>query len=176
VKKIFKGVDADANNSINYNEFLAATLETTGRIETHRLRDVFDRLDTSRSGTITRDDLKTILSNEGKYKGKKGKLLLDEEVEDIFAELGKENDESIKFREFVQLFDERRRTLAGSMRACTRRRVLEESDDDDDDYFENAIIPGGVYSFESCHTTPSTYMYDKNTKALHKVGSLIKGS
>lgn len=175
MKKIFKGVDADANNSINYNEFLAATLETRGRIETHRLRDVFDRLDVSRSGTITRDDLKEILSKKGgKWKGKKGRLLLDEEVEEIFAELAKENEDEINFREFVQLFEERRRSLASSMRSCTRQRVLEDSDDDDD--FEDAIIPGGSHSIDSCHTTPSTYMYDKNTKALRKVGSLIKGS
>lgn len=176
VKKIFKGVDADANNSINYVEFLAATLETRGRIEAHRLRDVFDRMDVSHSGTITRDDLFEILSkNGGKGKGKKGRLMLEEEVEEIFAELATENENEINFKEFVQLFEQKRRSLASSMRSCTRRRFFEDSDDDDD-MFEDAIIPGGVHTVDSCHTTPSTYMYDKKTKNLRKVGSLIKGS
>lgn len=176
VKKIFKGVDADANNSISYNEFLAAALETRGRIEVHRLRDVFDRLDVSRSGTITRDDLFEILSKNGASKGKRGRLLLEEEVEEIFAELATENENEINFKEFVQLFEQRRRSLASSMRSCTRRRVLEEDSDDDGDMFEDAIIPGGVHSVESCHTTPSTYMYDKKTRALRTVGSMMKGS
>ena len=177
VKKIFKGVDADANNSINYVEFLAATLETRGRIEAHRLRDVFDRLDVSTSGTITRADLFEILSKNGrKGKGKKGRLMLEEEVEEIFAELATENENEINFKEFVQLFEQRRRSLASSMRNCSRRRVLEDDSDDDDDMFEDAIIPGGVHTVDSYHTTPSTYMYDKNTKNLRKVGSLIKGS
>ena len=177
VKKIFKGVDADANNSISYNEFLAAALETRGRIEVHRLRDVFDRLDISHSGTITRDDLFEILSkNGGKGKGKRGRLMLEEEVEEIFAELATENENEINFKEFVQLFEQRRRSLASSMRSCTRRRVLEEDSDDDGDMFEDAIIPGGIHSVESCHTTPSTYMYDKKTRALRTVRSIMRGS
>ena len=177
VKQIFKDVDADANNSIDYNEWLAATLETRGRIEAHRLREVFDRLDVSHSGTITREDLFETLSKSGSAgKGKKGRLLLEGEVEEIFAELATANENEINFREFVQLFEQRRRSLASSMRNLTRRHVLEEdSDNDDDGLFEDAIIPGGSYTMESSHVKPSAYMYDKRTRALRKVGSIIKG-
>lgn len=46
----------DVNNygGINYTEFLAATLETQGRIETGRLAEAFDRFDVDNTGCITK--------------------------------------------------------------------------------------------------------------------------
>lgn len=46
--------DVNKYGAINYTEFLAATLETKGRIETGRVAEAFDRFDASNSGYITK--------------------------------------------------------------------------------------------------------------------------
>ena len=53
--EMFQSVDVNNNGVIYYNEFLAATLETQGRIAEVRLAEAFDRLDSDGSGFIGKE-------------------------------------------------------------------------------------------------------------------------
>ena len=48
---------------IEYTEFIAATLETQGRIEQERIAEAFDRLDTNHSGFISKSNLRQFLGS-----------------------------------------------------------------------------------------------------------------
>jgi len=54
IDTIFQKLDVNNYGGINYTEFLAATLETQGRIETGRLAEAFDRFDVDNTGNITK--------------------------------------------------------------------------------------------------------------------------
>lgn len=51
IRAIFASVDVDNGNELNFNEFLAATLERR-QLDDMRLKLAFDRLDFDHSGTI----------------------------------------------------------------------------------------------------------------------------
>ena len=54
MEEIFAKIDVSNTHQIEYKEFLAATIETRGRIEEERLAEAFDRIDSDDSGYITR--------------------------------------------------------------------------------------------------------------------------
>ena len=49
---------------IEYTEFLAAALETQGRIEEERIAEAFDRLDCDHSGYISKANLRDFLGTK----------------------------------------------------------------------------------------------------------------
>lgn len=51
IHALFASVDVDNGNAVNFNEFLAATLERR-ELDERRLKLAFDRLDYDHSGTI----------------------------------------------------------------------------------------------------------------------------
>lgn len=61
--KIFKSLDVNRNNEINFTEFLAACLESQGELAEYRIAEAFDLLDSDDSGFISRDNLRRILGN-----------------------------------------------------------------------------------------------------------------
>lgn len=63
IEAIFRSVDINRTNVINYTEFLAATLETKGSIEEYRLAEAFDQMDSDDSGYISRDNLRQLLGS-----------------------------------------------------------------------------------------------------------------
>jgi len=69
VNRIFRSVDVNNNNVINYTEFLAACLEAQGDLAEYRIAEAFDLLDSDDSGYISRDNLRAILGEhvEEKY-------------------------------------------------------------------------------------------------------------
>jgi len=64
VDKLFADLDVDETGLIHYTEFLASTVEAMGNIETEKLEEAFDRLDTDNSGFITIENLKEILGDD----------------------------------------------------------------------------------------------------------------
>jgi len=94
VQKIFDSVDTGHDNEIYYLEFLAATIEARGRITEERLADAFDRLDCDDSGTISRENFKSIL----------GKEYSDEKVDEFLREVDEDGDGVISFKEFMKYF------------------------------------------------------------------------
>lgn len=93
IEEIFRKVDINQTNVINYTEFLAATLETQGVIEEYRLSECFDQMDSDDSGYISRENLRDLL---GKHSSESFIDLLMEE-----ADLKK--DGRISYEEFIQV-------------------------------------------------------------------------
>lgn len=68
VTKIFKSLDVNRNNEINFTEFLAACLEAQGDFAEYRIAEAFDLLDSNDSGYISRDNLRKILGDNADEK------------------------------------------------------------------------------------------------------------
>lgn len=96
IMEIFKKVDVNRTNVINYTEFLAATLETQGSIEEYRLAEAFDALDSDDSGYISRENLRNILGERGD----------DDLIDRLLAEVDTGRDGRISYEEFLQLFSQ----------------------------------------------------------------------
>lgn len=94
IKAIFRKVDVNQTDVINYTEFLAATLETQGAIDEYRLAEAFDALDDDDSGYISRENLRNILGSRSDEK------LLDQ----LIAEADFHKDGRVSYEEFLQLF------------------------------------------------------------------------
>jgi calcium-dependent protein kinase len=99
--RMFASVDVNQDgDSIYFTEFLAATLETQGRIEEHRLAEAFDRFDEDDSGYISRKNLKNIL----------GKNCTEAYLDKLMAEADRNNDGQIEYEEFLALFMNQKRS------------------------------------------------------------------
>eukprot|EP01029_Cantina_marsupialis_P007704 TRINITY_DN1872_c1_g1_i3.p1 TRINITY_DN1872_c1_g1~~TRINITY_DN1872_c1_g1_i3.p1 ORF type:complete len:510 (+),score=122.78 TRINITY_DN1872_c1_g1_i3:55-1584(+) len=59
----FKLLDQDESGNISWSEFLAATLELRSMVNENSLKVAFNRLDVGKSGKITTEDLRTIISD-----------------------------------------------------------------------------------------------------------------
>jgi len=94
LEEIFDGLDDDEDGTIYYSEFIAATLETRGRIKENRLAEAFDRIDSDDSGYISKKDLMSLLGND--YTEERANLIIDQ------ADVN--NDGKISFNEFLNAF------------------------------------------------------------------------
>eukprot|EP00343_Euplotes_focardii_P003290 CAMPEP_0205809560 /NCGR_PEP_ID=MMETSP0205-20121125/13832_1 /ASSEMBLY_ACC=CAM_ASM_000278 /TAXON_ID=36767 /ORGANISM="Euplotes focardii, Strain TN1" /LENGTH=60 /DNA_ID=CAMNT_0053086997 /DNA_START=1110 /DNA_END=1289 /DNA_ORIENTATION=+ len=52
IEEILKAVDTDKNGAINYNEFIAATLNIKLMTDKGKLKKLFDIIDINKDGTI----------------------------------------------------------------------------------------------------------------------------
>lgn len=96
--QIFRKVDVNRNNVINYTEFLAAALETQGTIEEYRLAEAFDQMDSDDSGYISHEDLRRIL----------GESADEAYIDQLIAEADFKKDGRISYEEFLQVFAEKK--------------------------------------------------------------------
>lgn len=94
IDDMFRSVDVDDNGLIYYNEFLASTLESQGQLAELRLAEAFDRLDSDGSGFISKEDLLSILGNEGS----------EEYINQLIDEVDYEKDGKISYQEFIIAF------------------------------------------------------------------------
>jgi calcium-dependent protein kinase len=53
IEDVFRGIDVDSSGTINYTEFIAATLEEHGRIEEQRIAEAFDLFDVEGKGHVS---------------------------------------------------------------------------------------------------------------------------
>lgn len=95
INELFKNVDVNKSGSIDYTEFLAATLEAHISIEEDRIREAFQVFDRSNTGYISRDDLRQIL----------GKNTDPSYVESLINGADRNNDNQISWSEFKILFE-----------------------------------------------------------------------
>ena len=63
LKQIVNAADIDKDGNINYNEFIAATLNTRMAITEESVRDVFEKLDTDNSGYLDPSELKEAIKD-----------------------------------------------------------------------------------------------------------------
>lgn len=82
---------ASHSGSIDYEEFLAATLNSRKLENEEQLLKAFEHFDTDNSGTITRDELKEALHKYGES---------EENITKLLKEVDKDGDGQIDYEEF----------------------------------------------------------------------------
>ncbi|OMJ95641.1 hypothetical protein SteCoe_887 [Stentor coeruleus] len=94
IKKIIKEIDADKNGSIDYSEFLIATMNRDKLLSAERLEMVFKAFDSNGCGRITGDDIKELIEShemEDSYWNK------------IVAEVDANGDGGVDLKEFKDM-------------------------------------------------------------------------
>lgn len=95
IESVFADLDLDKTGFIKYSEFLAAALKEQTFLEDDRVVDAFNKLDTDHNGTITRENLKSILGNE----------LNDDAIDRMIAEADFHKDGVIHLDEFRMMME-----------------------------------------------------------------------
>lgn len=70
VRTIMQEMDEDSSGSIDYDEFITATINLNMLDREEKMREAFKRFDTDNSGTITLDELLAGLSGQGRPRPK----------------------------------------------------------------------------------------------------------
>lgn len=65
IDALFKRLDFNKNGTINYSEFLAATVDKKLALTKQNLQFAFHHFDTDNEGYITKDDLKEVFRRQG---------------------------------------------------------------------------------------------------------------
>ncbi|GAX21469.1 hypothetical protein FisN_10Hh048 [Fistulifera solaris] len=92
IAKIFKSLDVNRNDAVNFTEFLAACLEAQGDLAEYRIAEAFDLLDFDDTGYITRDNLRKLL---GGYSS-------ENYIDRLLAEAGSNG--KISYKDFLNVF------------------------------------------------------------------------
>ena len=94
VDAMFKAVDIDGNGSIDYTEFVMATMNEKDLITNERLKAAFRLFDKDGSGTISPDEIKEVLGL-----GENDNEMIDK----LISEVDENNDGEIQFEEFCAM-------------------------------------------------------------------------
>lgn len=82
---MMKQMDVDKNSQINYNEFLAASINVQEHLTQKKLDSLFAQFDQDGTGQITAEGIKKAMS-------KFGMSITDEEIKAIMQEHDEDND------------------------------------------------------------------------------------
>jgi len=99
LKNILAGVDCDGSGSIEYKEFLAATLDKKHYLQEDALWSAFCVFDRNGDGKICMDELRHVLEDDSVGELIPGK----QSVEEIMKEIDVDGSGEIEFDEFVQM-------------------------------------------------------------------------
>lgn len=106
VETIMSSMDVDKSGSIDYSEFLAATIDRSIYLQEERLYAAFKTFDIDGSGKISSTELSSVLGRE--------RIDLDQNFwEEIIKEADTNNDGEIDFHEFLELMSQRKLNLRG---------------------------------------------------------------
>lgn len=94
-EELFKRVDTDNNQEIEYTEFLAAALVGHAQVHGDVLRKTFASFDRNSDGSISCDELKCVL----------GDTFSDQDIEDLLEEADTSGDGKLDFDEFLAYFE-----------------------------------------------------------------------
>ena len=89
---LFKGIDTNYSQKIEYSEFISAAIENIQYIKEEKLLDLFKVLDKDKSGKISKNDLKKSLSNED---------IDEEELSQFILKFDLNGDGEIDYDEFI---------------------------------------------------------------------------
>lgn len=95
---IMEGADTDGSGTINYTEFIAATMEQNLYLKEENLRNAFKMFDKDGSGKISIDEMKQALGA-----GLDGQTEEEEEWIELINEVDIDGDGEIDFEEFITL-------------------------------------------------------------------------
>lgn len=93
VDAMFKAVDLDGNNCIDYTEFVMATMNEKDLISNEKLKAAFRLFDKDNSGTISPDEIRKVL----------GIGSSDLHLSKLIAEIDENGDGEIQFDEFCNM-------------------------------------------------------------------------
>ncbi|KAF4648649.1 hypothetical protein FOZ61_002370, partial [Perkinsus olseni] len=87
VEEIMSSLGRSGEETIGYNEFIAAMSEHRIKFDTVQLQEVFKRLDVFHKGLITLEGLKEVLKHEGMASNADGSAVTDEDLVGIFKDV-----------------------------------------------------------------------------------------
>jgi calcium-dependent protein kinase len=96
--ELLKGADLDGSGSIDYTEFLAATIDAQIYMRDDYLRTAFDMFDKDNSGKIDKDEVINILQGEDLEN-----MIPRELIIQYMQEIDKNGDGEIDFAEFQEM-------------------------------------------------------------------------
>ncbi|CAN0901024.1 Calcium-dependent protein kinase 9 [Linum grandiflorum] len=95
VKQLMDAADVDGNGTIDYIEFITATMHRHRLERDEHLYKAFQYFDKDSSGFITKDELETAMKEYG--------IADDETIREIIAEVDTDNDGRINYEEFCAM-------------------------------------------------------------------------
>lgn len=95
---IMEGADTDGSGTINYTEFIAATMEQNTYLREENLRNAFKMFDKDGSGKISIDEMKQALGAD-----LEGQIEEDDAWQDLINEVDIDGDGEIDFEEFITM-------------------------------------------------------------------------
>jgi calcium-dependent protein kinase len=158
IESIFYEMDLDSTGYLEYKDFIAAALDTRGRVETERIAEAFDRLDTDKKGAITKQNLRSAL----------GENVSDHVLSEILEEVDAQEEGEVTYEKFMELFGRKNAARIHSLSSHDDENDHDESSDEDLVDEKNAVIPGGKNDPE-CKTK---YVYDRKSQSVRKCDSL----
>eukprot|EP00743_Colponemidia_sp_Colp-15_P012646 GILK01014465.1.p1 GENE.GILK01014465.1~~GILK01014465.1.p1 ORF type:complete len:373 (+),score=78.58 GILK01014465.1:146-1120(+) len=94
IRRIFTSLDQTNSGFVHYSEFLAAAMQARIVLTEPELRETFQKLDQSKSGRISADDLRNMLGDT--FNGMK--------VEEVISEADRNGDGYVDYDEFLTAF------------------------------------------------------------------------
>lgn len=98
--EILKAADTDNSGSIDYTEFLAATMDAQIFLRDDYLRTAFDMFDKDGSGKIDKEEIRSLLCGEDL-----SQIVSKDELEKYLAEVDENGDGEIDFTEFQLMME-----------------------------------------------------------------------
>ncbi|CAH2072940.1 unnamed protein product [Thlaspi arvense] len=95
VQQLMEAADADGNGTIDYGEFIAATMHINRLDREEHLYSAFQHFDKDNSGYITMEELEQALREFGMNDGR--------DIKEIISEVDGDNDGRINYDEFVAM-------------------------------------------------------------------------
>lgn len=98
VERIMNSVDIDKNGTIDYSEFIAATMNKTKLLTKDRLRTAFDHFDKNKSGYINVTEIKALLDQ--------GRMIDDKVWRNMIKDVDLNGDGEISYPEFEKMMED----------------------------------------------------------------------
>ncbi|CDW87482.1 protein kinase domain containing protein [Stylonychia lemnae] len=96
IEQLVNQIDTNNNGFIDYTEFIAGCMKSKIYLREENIRGAFQYFDQDQSGSITKDELKSILSSEDV-------MIPDAYIEQIIKEVDVNKDDQIDYNEFLEM-------------------------------------------------------------------------
>ncbi|EAR94959.1 kinase domain protein (macronuclear) [Tetrahymena thermophila SB210] len=103
INLIFDQVDSDKSDSIDYSEFITATLERKTFNEKEYLQKAFNLFDQDGDGHITKDEILKIIGNADDYEQTSE---IEQQIQQIIQQIDINQDGKIQFEEFCSIIQQ----------------------------------------------------------------------